>query len=679
MPLSDILSTDDRNDDTQETQEDNHTIIAQVSGPTNQAHGWGTATTPDNVNKTLQWQGHPTVLHRHPNNLIFMCVNAGGGLNPRSKNRKTDHTSRLLSSQRLVQDGIIDIMIITEADLDDTGVRNVREVIKEYSNNKVGCYAAPTSLQTTLMEYSLSEDPIPRCTKGGVLLLIRQDLARHITHVAHYRSGRILHIEITIDKQTIHILSIYGVSAPTSSKAKIKLAKDVHDQLQSLLHQLQGQAVIVAGDLNTTPRPQDRSTQVQNPADKNEYALWRLLQTHGLIDVHAQAHPQRRDFTYFAQQRGSRLDAFWASAHLLNKHYRSAISKVKGPLSADHHCIALNLTLPTFAIDASDTTSGKTLPVYAYNAQSRPRRATIQPNKAQSFTQHLTSNTDLNTAAETLLGTNPEAWTVTAQALTLLQLPLNNSISEQNIHQAPTQAHSRINTNSSPNANTATDTTAINEAAKTIRTAINNNLQYNLQQHRTQVHAAVTNWTHSVSDACRAAQTAKNETNQPPTKKGAKKQLPTTHLLHLINRVSSTHTKDWPSLEPLRQQIHTVHHPSTDNKPLHQTPHSTRARTPHIPGNLLPVNMEKRHTHRSRPHSHHAQQTRAQPLATPPSPANRPTKRSGLHRHLRTFSDDTGTQRRTKISQKRENGPTHHNRRTHITTGRPDGDTPHHS
>ena len=57
-------------------------------------------------------------------------------------------------------------MIITEADLDDTGVRNVREVIKECSNNNVGCYAAPTSLQTTLMEYSLSEDPSPAQRAG---------------------------------------------------------------------------------------------------------------------------------------------------------------------------------------------------------------------------------------------------------------------------------------------------------------------------------------------------------------------------------------------------------------------------------------------------------------------------------------------------------------------------------
>ena len=120
MPLSDILSTDDRNDDTPETPEDNHTLIAQVSGPAKQAHGWGTATNPDHINKTLQWQGDPAVLQRNPDNLILLCVNAGGGLNPRGKNRKTDHTSRLLSSQRLVQDGVADIMILTEADLDDT-------------------------------------------------------------------------------------------------------------------------------------------------------------------------------------------------------------------------------------------------------------------------------------------------------------------------------------------------------------------------------------------------------------------------------------------------------------------------------------------------------------------------------------------------------------------------------
>ena len=151
--------------------------------------------------------------------------------------------------------------------------------------------------------------------------------------------------------------------------------------------------------------------------------------------MHAQAHPHRQDFTYFAQQRGSRLDGFWVSAHLLNSPYLSAIARVKGPLSADHHCIALNLTLPSFTTAAIKATPEATLPVYEYNAQSRHRRATIQPQKEQGFTQHLAGNTDLNKAVETLLGTNPQAWTATAQALTLLQLPLARRTSVQDIKQ----------------------------------------------------------------------------------------------------------------------------------------------------------------------------------------------------------------------------------------------------
>ena len=380
----------------------------------------------------------------------------------------------------------------------------------------------------------------------------------HITHVAHYHSGRILHIEITIDKQKIHILSIYGVSAPTSSKAKIKLVKDVHDQLQTLLHQLQGQAIIVAGDLNTTPRPQNRSSHVQNPADKNERALWRLLQAHGLIDVHAQARPHRQDFTYFAQQRGNRLDAFWASAHLLNSPYRSAIARTKGPLNADHHCIALNLTLPHFATATTKATPDHTSPVYAYNAQTRPRRATIQPKKEQEFTQHLIDNTDLKNAAESLLETNPQAWAATAQAITLLRLPLARHTSAQEIQKAANQARGHTHNTTTLTGDTEIATKAIDRAANPPQIAINKDPECNMQHHRQQVHAAVTNWTYTVSDACRAAQQVKIQTKRPTKNTDTKRPLPATHLLHLTNKVRSTKNKDWQSLQPLRHEIHTV-------------------------------------------------------------------------------------------------------------------------
>lgn len=562
MPLATNLDTEDRNDDTGDTPEDNHIFIAPIPGPTNTAHGWGHGTNQQNVNATLAWRGNTTVLERNPLSFILMCVNAGGGLNPRKKNRATDHTSRLLSSQRLVQDGIIDIMIITEADLDDTGVRNVREVIKEYSNDKVGCFAAQTSLHTTLMEYILSQNPVPRCTKGGVLLLIRQDLAQHITHVAHYRSGRILHIEITRQEQKIHILSVYGVSAPTSSKAKVKMARDVHNQLQTLLHHLKGQAIIVAGDLNTTPRPQDRSSQIQTPADKNENAIWRLLQEQGLIDRHAHAHPQRQDYTYFAQQRGSRLDAFWASAQLLDDQYQTAVDGKKGPLSADHNPIALNLTLRAFAQPTTQATTTTALPVYAYNAQSRPRRAVIQPTKAPLFTQHLSNDTTLNRAAEALLATKPHKWATTAQALTILHLDLITGLNTQAINQAITQAHARQEKTQPNKTGTTAITTAINQAGELLRQVQTQETDYDLTSHRKKVHEAVTNWTHALSDACRAAQNSKSKpnTNTPPPKAHGKPPLPTTHLLHLVNQLRDATDQQWPTLQKLREQIHTVVH-----------------------------------------------------------------------------------------------------------------------
>ena len=66
MPLTTNLDTEDRNDDTGDTPEDNHIFIAQIPGPTNTAHGLGHGTNQHNVNATLAWRGHTTVLERNP-------------------------------------------------------------------------------------------------------------------------------------------------------------------------------------------------------------------------------------------------------------------------------------------------------------------------------------------------------------------------------------------------------------------------------------------------------------------------------------------------------------------------------------------------------------------------------------------------------------------------------------
>ena len=88
MPLTTNLDTEDRNDDTGDTPENNHIFIAQIPGPTNTAHGWGHGTNQQNVNATLAWRGHTTVLERNPLSFILMCVNAGGGPNPRKKTER---------------------------------------------------------------------------------------------------------------------------------------------------------------------------------------------------------------------------------------------------------------------------------------------------------------------------------------------------------------------------------------------------------------------------------------------------------------------------------------------------------------------------------------------------------------------------------------------------------------
>ncbi|KAJ1466262.1 hypothetical protein T484DRAFT_1988407, partial [Baffinella frigidus] len=237
--------------------------------------------------------------------------------------------------------------------------------------DKCTAYYAPTCSKTSEAFSTNPQDKKERIGSGGIVALITKEMAdKYKPTSAHYCSGRILHLQIG----QLHILAVYGVSAPTSQPQR-QLQREVHDQLHELIRPLQHTQqnqinagttpirIMLVGDINSASNPSlDRSSKKATGYDKSPHAITALLTSLGFIDMHRKRHPQSEHYSFYRTNKHdvekpttSRIDGIYLDAHTAGLYpadrYSSAIGCLPGPYTTDHRPVFVSfsalLTPPT--------------------------------------------------------------------------------------------------------------------------------------------------------------------------------------------------------------------------------------------------------------------------------------------------------------------------------------------
>jgi exonuclease III len=166
------------------------------------------------------------------------------------------------------------------------------------------------------MEHAVSSKAISSSTHSGIVVLMPTKLAASLQSVRHYHSGRVLHLHLRDALQRdLHVIAVYGVSSPMQNAAKQRLNADVHQVVATLLARYAGSAILVAGDINTAWRAQDRQSGQLERYDTNPHALWKLFSQHGLSECHTVAWSERTDMTFKPTGRGCRASTGYGRTH----------------------------------------------------------------------------------------------------------------------------------------------------------------------------------------------------------------------------------------------------------------------------------------------------------------------------------------------------------------------------
>ena len=388
------------------------------------AEGWSKHMTAADVHRCLEWQGHTDVLQPFAaGGLRVLTVNPHGKVDPYLPSRRGDVSGcRLPYHAALVESGVVDIVILPEAHVSDGEVRNVREYVATLDN--VHSRAAPSSAAVATMEHAVSSKAISSSTHSGIVVLMPTKLAASLQSVRHYHSGRVLHLHLRDALQRdLHVIAVYGVSSPMQNAAKQRLNADVHQVVATLLARYAGSAILVAGDINTAWRAQDRQSGQLERYDTNPHALWKLFSQHGLSECHTVAWSERTDMTFKPNGKGvSRIDGIWANAQLrawpgARSPPRSAVATFVAPLSADHAAVAAQF-------DGSfQWESASKQQAVACSAQPRPRRVNMTQEKAMRFRVQLQAQQSKLHAMSTALYNAVGDWAAVARALNTLNAP----------------------------------------------------------------------------------------------------------------------------------------------------------------------------------------------------------------------------------------------------------------
>ncbi|CAH2222640.1 Hypothetical predicted protein [Pelobates cultripes] len=171
----------------------------------------------------------------------------------------------------------------------------------------------------------------------GILFSSRTPYTEQAT--VRCKQGRYIFTKGTILEQTYMFANIY---APNTKQFLF-----LRNALNTLMKFAEG-TMIVGGDLNLTPHPDQDSTSALGKTPHNRHAnKLRLLHQHQLADCWRALNPTTRDYTFYSQTHATytRLDYF------LIAHHNLALLKAADilPMTWSDHCpIRIRMTSPLF-------------------------------------------------------------------------------------------------------------------------------------------------------------------------------------------------------------------------------------------------------------------------------------------------------------------------------------------
>ena len=146
-------------------------------------------------------------------------------------------------------------------------------------------------------------------------------------------NGRYIKLIIEIGSLIYRIIGVY---APTDARDRINFIQKLH----TVLIDNYDAETILGGDQNLTMRDDlDRLNCVSDQNDKGRIDIKYLAQVHDLQDIYRIRYPDKKTYTYFRENKASRID-FWLTAASLNNQIETVDTQYN--LFSDHHGIKLS-------------------------------------------------------------------------------------------------------------------------------------------------------------------------------------------------------------------------------------------------------------------------------------------------------------------------------------------------
>ena len=145
-----------------------------------------------------QTSKHPTKLDcvgtSTHGSMIVMTVNSRGQTEAGPNQDKIKDKCRLPHLTSLVTSGLVDIVVVPEANLNEEQARHATRFVQHSSGSRVWAHSAPTSTAVSTMENILAGSLVTRSSFGGLLVLMKSEVFNTLISTTHYQSGRVLHI-----------------------------------------------------------------------------------------------------------------------------------------------------------------------------------------------------------------------------------------------------------------------------------------------------------------------------------------------------------------------------------------------------------------------------------------------------------------------------------------------------
>ena len=148
--------------------------------------GWNNKMSADFVNTKLGWIGDEEILGRKEGSMIVMTVNSRGRTDPGPNTDKMKDKCRLPYLTSLVTSGLVDIVIVPEANLNEEQARHATRFVQLSSGGRVRGHSAPTSTAVSTMEHILAGSPVTRSSSGGLLVLMKSEMFDTLISTNHY-------------------------------------------------------------------------------------------------------------------------------------------------------------------------------------------------------------------------------------------------------------------------------------------------------------------------------------------------------------------------------------------------------------------------------------------------------------------------------------------------------------